>query len=456
MRQLYSEFLTLTVCTIGDHGAIRAASLDLVNARNLGQAASMWREQLKAAIAKSQKVPSSKIQSYELETAYSDSLRAVVRERRYRANQYAHRSSYKRYTFTWSKRGITCEASIETKSTFLTRDERYYLRDKLLACIREARRRARATKVNATAKTLSKCGVVAIERTGLVHLKNGAILAIARQAKKRAIRTSKKPNSAKRHVGIEIEFLAPWDQNEIEDFFADANLQDHVHLTTDGSVRWMPDADHTCEDDDCTDCGNDSGMQGHELCVLANEREFPEIIERVCAVLNEQINAQVNKTCGLHIHLDTRHYRAPEIAYANLFHAYPLLAAMVPKSRRKNDYCRAPKHVDMVSERNSTNRYQAINVQSLREHGTIEVRLHTGTTNASKIVNWITLLIEIVDANKQAELQRAYAASTEDLSLRLLALKNALDLPRRLERYVEARIQKFGGKINEILDENAA
>ena len=65
----------------------------------------------------------------------------------------------------------------------------------------------------------------------------------------------------------------------------------------------------------------------------------------------------------------------------------PLLASMVPKSRRDNQYCKLD-----VNSPNSSSRYYAINLQSLNKFNTIEVRLHSGTTDFDKIIHWARLL----------------------------------------------------------------
>jgi Putative amidoligase enzyme len=62
---------------------------------------------------------------------------------------------------------------------------------------------------------------------------------------------------------------------------------------------------------------------------------------------------------------------------------------MVPKSRtRENTYCK----LNPAGELNPNDRYYAINWCSWCEHKTIEVRLHSGTTSAEKIKNWVEIL----------------------------------------------------------------
>jgi len=60
------------------------------------------------------------------------------------------------------------------------------------------------------------------------------------------------------------------------------------------------------------------------------------------------------------------------------------LREFVPASRRGNQYCDFG-----ISIRD---RYKAVNVCAFNKHSTIEIRLHSGTTDYTKIISWIRLL----------------------------------------------------------------
>jgi hypothetical protein len=77
-------------------------------------------------------------------------------------------------------------------------------------------------------------------------------------------------------------------------------------------------------------------------------------------------------------------------------------------------------------------RYKAINVQAYKEHKTIEVRLHTGTIEEHKILNWVQLLVSIASAKK-----RLAPISTVD------QLVEQVSIDESLVAYVKMRVEKF-------------
>lgn len=128
---------------------------------------------------------------------------------------------------------------------------------------------------------------------------------------------------------------------------------------------------------------------GVEVTLLFNIEHGFGSLERLCRVLNEA-GCYVNKTCGLHVHLDARHLepKGVKLIGKRLGRALPILKWIVDPSRHDNTYC------EMAVSRFSRNarRYYAINMTSFFEFKTIEVRMHGGSTNAHKIQNWIELL----------------------------------------------------------------
>ena len=289
---------------------------------------------------------------------------------------------------------------------------------------------------------------------GGVHRESGTIVAAYKQARKALIEEEKVPQSRVKHVGVEIEFLTPNDEDDVQDAFIKAGLSEFVNLTTDGSVQDDGDSEcdgscrdgcecyfcenNGCEDADCSgdheyecncecDCG--SSLEGLELRVLAPQRKIKSVIKRVCKVLSE-LDAQVNSTCGLHVHLDMR-ARSVDTAYNNLIKAQDLLYSMVPGSRRSNRYCR-PSSVDAQFDPSEGDRYVGINPVSYKKHKTLEVRIHSGSTNADKINNWIGLLVRIADAEYIKRMPST-----------LVKVATLLSLSKVLVSYITERLDRF-------------
>ncbi len=161
-----------------------------------------------------------------------------------------------------------------------------------------------------------------------------------------------------------------------------------------------------------------------------NGDKFVDVIRVTCKALNRH-DARVTPACGYHVHVDARDFNFHDIArlirlYARL---EPALKQCVSPSRRGMHYCAdcGSKYLGAI-ERNSDDveegiargvydtdkteaqrrkrskydcaRYAAMNLHSWLFRGTIECRLHQGTTNASKVINWALLWASIIDAAK--------------------------------------------------------
>jgi len=163
-----------------------------------------------------------------------------------------------------------------------------------------------------------------------------------------------------RAVGVEIECFGP----SLGD-----KLPVWVREGTDGSLSPTP------------------GWQGdyrvgREYRILVRRSELEFRLHRVSELL---AGHKVNSSCGLHIHLDCRGKTQTEVNTVARRMSYWLraLQELVPASRRNNRYC------DLGFSTRS--RYHAVNVCSFRQHGTIEVRLHSATASYEKILAWIRL-----------------------------------------------------------------
>lgn len=164
------------------------------------------------------------------------------------------------------------------------------------------------------------------------------------------------------------------------------------------------------------------GSNGNELVSpVLSGMDGIEQVKRVCLALN-RAGAKVNTSCGFHVHLgandlDLQHFK-------NLFKSYIELEGkideMMPTSRRKNTntYCKsvssianskaaALRKIDSastiqeMSRAFSGSRYFKLNIQSFQRHGTIEFRQHSGTTQFSKVKNWLLICARLLEYSKQ-------------------------------------------------------
>jgi len=132
-------------------------------------------------------------------------------------------------------------------------------------------------------------------------------------------------------------------------------------------------------------------------------------VERLCQ-LAEKYGWTVDTACGYHLHIDVQDesldaLRSIQYAFANL---YDLLIRCVNSDRRSSTFCKNYTHPDSVEEADDllnffdrTQRYNYLNVNSYRSHGTFENRLHEGTFDQRATCNWIILNMRITEAAKQ-------------------------------------------------------
>jgi hypothetical protein len=216
------------------------------------------------------------------------------------------------------------------------------------------------------------------DRVGYVHAKPNQILHIAQARASRRMFEAVRPLTAERHVGIEIECGIKCSKEQLG--FKLKHLAGYVMIKNDGSVSV-------------------NQREAVELNVCAPISRYKEILKGVTDVLNgdPEVSARVNKTCGLHVHLDVREWRndfnALSDKYARLISVQGILYSMQPQSRQDNTYCKKTKSRSIVR---GASRYQGINAQSIWKYTTIETRLHAGTTDYTKITNWVDLIAGVM------------------------------------------------------------
>ena len=114
----------------------------------------------------------------------------------------------------------------------------------------------------------------------------------------------------------------------------------------------------------------------------------------------------VDTHCGYHLHIDVSRLTADELKRVAVAYYFTerLWQSFVPHNRRDNTYCKPIEwthrdigaiatledfHAFAGSYGGGGDRYHWLNLQAIRQHGTIEIRLHTSTLDAEKVCNWV-------------------------------------------------------------------
>lgn len=223
---------------------------------------------------------------------------------------------------------------------------------------------------------------------------------------------------ANQTFGVEIEYLSADVSREamataMRSLGVNAEVQGYNHRVTD---CWKLITDASC---------------GYEIVspILRGQDGFDQI-KKVCEVLN-RFNAKVNRSTGLHVHIG--YENASLKSFKNLLKTFAkyeeALDVIMPPSRRgsANRYCKSLCNL-MTTDTDQTvadkvnayfaqvdgcrsldqiryltsDRFVKLNTQSYWRYGTIEVRHHSGTTDAEKIINWVELSGAMVAQSKEA------------------------------------------------------
>jgi len=177
----------------------------------------------------------------------------------------------------------------------------------------------------------------------------------------RARKLTPKGRGYRTAIGIEIEGHSPHSRDDLA-----AALPLFTKVVYDGSIEVRG-----------------SGTAA-EVVALLNRDEMEPRLHRLCAKLN-QMGFNTNKSCGLHVHIDCRHLSFEQVCVrAKIIDKWiKALVELVPVSRRDNRYCKIGF--------SSHDRYRAVNVTSYSKHQTLEIRIHSSTSNYQKALAWIRL-----------------------------------------------------------------
>lgn len=240
---------------------------------------------------------------------------------------------------------------------------------------------------------------------------------------------SLRPETRAKYLGIEIEFAMPTTATErfishrqvidnLNDQLAIAGLRKWVHASWDRSIdvgHYEPDIQLDEDDEDYSTDYREVGLEylygGHigvEFRVLVKQKELRSVLPKVLSFIKRK-NGYVNESCGLHVHLDMR-LRNFRKSTLRLYEMIDTLYDMMPEHRKCNDYCRFSDldSNELQDLRHYGDRYKAINLQSFREHKTLEVRCHEATLDSRTIINWAEFLVSVVDNKPETRKEIRY------------------------------------------------
>jgi len=214
----------------------------------------------------------------------------------------------------------------------------------------------------------------------------------------------------------------------------------------------------------CWEAKSDSSISpaGFELVSppLAGEdglRELQDVVDTLSA------RCYANSSCGLHVHHNIMDFSDEQ--FVNLYKVYyslsPVIAFMLPPSRRYNSYC-GPLNTSLKRLKNDAKTQkdfilgeprQALNLAPCSGRNTAEFRQHEGTVNSTDIIAWIFLTQRIVEYAKITRKPKdSREKSLSKLFFRLGWTKSALEdaRVRWVRAYWEERFAYFTGNEKEI------
>jgi hypothetical protein len=216
-----------------------------------------------------------------------------------------------------------------------------------------------------------------VVRIGGVHRESGVFLGLQELKNLARWEETKKPFTEERHVGLEIELISPLKKPTIILIASELGLKNYMALKSDGSIR------------------SDYGMHGHELCFVVPMSELEKTLAKIQVLLN-RINAKVNDSCGLHVHLDMRktNKEQREETFLNLKKGLNVIKNVVSPRRLKNRFCRF-RMADSFDNQSLMGRYYAVNTRAFSKYETIEIRAFHGTVNTDEIYQYVMALDKI-------------------------------------------------------------
>tara|TARA_X000001382_G_scaffold62218_1_gene42880 strand:- start:13265 stop:14428 length:1164 start_codon:yes stop_codon:yes gene_type:complete len=248
-----------------------------------------------------------------------------------------------------------------------------------------------------------------------------------------------------RMVGIEVECLIP-DEDGID-------TPEYWTTCSDGSIN----------------TSDFEGFSGVEM--VSYPANSIKLLDSIVYLMDwkDKYNAIINRSCGLHVHFNSLDMTPREVAHVGIVYKFfqGMLKDMMPNSRQDSNWCRdfeldnsslrnvetEDSLIDLYynvmmnsipsTEKYNDARYCALNIHSRYYHGSLEFRLHSGTINQWKIVNWISILNIII--NKGIEISKYKDDKFEEYISSSYLEHIVPTFGEDLSSYINKRIAKFKG-----------
>ena len=215
------------------------------------------------------------------------------------------------------------------------------------------------------------------------------------------------PTLTNRQFGVEIEFIGVNPQvvaDAINREGIDAAFEGYHHSTrpywkivTDGSLS------------------QGYGSAGEIVSPILKGEDGARQLEKVLDAIDVVEGIRVDRSCGVHVHLDVSDLTVGQIqnVYGRYADFESQIDMIMPASRRgrRNHWCADLHQKNRVTAKSikskatlsraqrgqAGGKYYKVNLNKLTTYGTMEFRQHSGTLNFTKVINWVSFLMAFVD-----------------------------------------------------------
>lgn len=204
--------------------------------------------------------------------------------------------------------------------------------------------------------------------------------------------------------------------------------------------------------------GSIRGLGTEWITTPTNNNNTYEVVKELCSYLNTN-GFVANDSCGFHLHIGSN----KEFTKDNLYKIYltynifkNALLKTVHPSRENNTYCKTnlfslsttkmllnewcPENdVKYSVLAREFTRYSFVNFASLAKYGTIEIRVHEGTTDFNSVINWVRINTQLVRfaISKSFEELLNYTGSSKEFKSDILIFEDLIN-------YYEGRVKAYG------------